>query len=187
MAERAAVNRQAAGSIPALGANFKGEGAMTGVMKIQWVQQCNACKGVGLYVGLGEGRGREDYAGSSVVCSRCRGTGRREQDIEYREFDGLQEPAPDVAHVWAVNPGIMAHPDYVSGGVTLKEWQDNPQSVNRLGAEMRSHTCPAWWYQLADYEKKPQWNECLGAGRFSDCKRFGMKSECWEKFDKENA
>ena len=37
---------------------------------ISWTQQCEDCKGIGLYQGMGE---RE---GASVVCKGCRGTGR---------------------------------------------------------------------------------------------------------------
>ena len=48
-------------------------------------------------------------------------------------------------------------------------------------------TCPAWWYQVADYEKKPQWGECLlGTGwRFDECEHFANKAECWDRWDKE--
>ena len=54
------------------------------------------------------------------------------------------------------------------------------------GSEMRQFTCPAWWYQAADYEKKPQWDCCgIGGGLFWDCEHFAAKRECWERWDKE--
>jgi hypothetical protein len=51
--------------------------------------------------------------------------------------------------------------------------------------EMREAVCPAWWYQNVDYKRKPEWDECTGCGRFSDCKNFKTKEKCWERFDKE--
>jgi hypothetical protein len=51
---------------------------------------------------------------------------------------------------------------------------------------MRNYTCPAWWYQSADYTKKPEWEECIACGSFSECKNFSNKEKCWEKFDAEN-
>jgi hypothetical protein len=51
---------------------------------------------------------------------------------------------------------------------------------------MRKYTCPAWWYQSADYKKKPNWKECLACGSFSSCKHFSIKQNCWDRFDKES-
>lgn len=67
----------------------------------------------------------------------------------------------------------------------------NTKECNRFvlrsqqGEKMRKFTCPAWWYQSVDYEKKPDWEECIGMGSFSNCKHFKNKDFCWERFDKE--
>jgi len=56
-----------------------------------------------------------------------------------------------------------------------------------IGMENRKHTCPAWWYQTADYKKKPDWKECWSnsGGSFSQCKYFSVKHACWERWEKE--
>jgi len=52
-------------------------------------------------------------------------------------------------------------------------------------SENRLFTCPAWWYQSADYEKKPRWKECLVCGSFSSCNSFVEKEKCWKRWDVE--
>ncbi len=47
--------------------------------------ECGACDGTGLYVGMGE------RDGAAVVCSRCGGTGKQTNKIEYKTFDGKKE------------------------------------------------------------------------------------------------
>ena len=143
-----------------------------------WVQECSSCHGTGLYVGFAEG------SGAGVVCFHCKGTGKFVQYFEYTEFTG-RKSNPKVTRVYQVNPGISVDgTGIVPGGVSVEEWEQDPESAKQPGKEMRMHTCPAWWYQCADYSKKPDWKEC-DCGFFSACYHYVRKSECWERWDKE--
>ena len=117
---------------------------MPKAMKIEWVEQCGACAGTGLYVGMGE------LDGAAVVCSKCDGTGRHERTHEYIEFSGQRE-RDDVRQVYRSNPGIGIAPDIVPGGASYAEWCENPEIVNERGREIRVHSCPAWWCQANDW------------------------------------
>jgi hypothetical protein len=141
--------------------------------------QCNLCGGSGLYVGMAERHG------DAVVCGQCKGTGL--YTIKYIPFNGRKEPRSRVLRVLQANPGIISAPGVTSGGVTLAEWVADPSSAKQRGKEMRSHTCPKWWYQSVDYSKGPEWKECdESLGRtFSRCPSFARKSECWARFDRE--
>jgi len=71
----------------------------------------------------------------------------------------------------------MPYKDWLSGKPFLR------------GMENRKFTCPAWWYQSANYELKPSWDDNhrhCGFGSFSACKYFPQKEGCWEKWDKEH-
>ena len=144
---------------------------------IEWVEQCKSCKGVGLYVGFAE------LDGAAVECRTCHGTGRKEQRIEYDEFQGRQDTPVEITRVWACNPGIGLSPGHTSGGVPVIAWQLRHDAPHQSGRELRSHTCPAWWHQTAG-TPKPEWKEC-GFGRFSDCQHFSQKARCWERLDRE--
>ena len=147
-------------------------------MKIELIEQCKACKGTGLYKGMGE---RDGYA---VVCHNCKGTGKYHFVHEYEEFTGKKERT-DITRVLQVNPGICAGGNELDfGGVSYKDWLQVGTFPPK--SEMRNFTCPAWWYQSADYSKKPRWNECLLCGNFSGCKHFKNKEQCWKRWDKEN-
>lgn len=142
-------------------------------------EQCKSCKGTGLYVGIAE------RDGMSVVCHNCKGTGCYHFKHQYEDFTERQK-APNVLRVVRVNPGITLG---VGNGTTLTDYGGMPYSEWLMGndftrgTEDRKHTCPAWWYQSADYEKKPSWDECLGCGSFSGCKHFASKARCWERWD----
>lgn len=139
---------------------------------------CRACRGTGLYAGLGE-RG-----GLAVVCKDCRGTG--ENQIVFRPFTGRQ-PRTDITQVVAVNPGVTLAPEDTGGGVSYRQWEQDPDSVRELGREAREHYCPAWWYQHAKHALKPEWEECQKTNSFPACPLFTEKEECWERFDLEQA
>jgi hypothetical protein len=68
------------------------------------------------------------------------------------------------------------------GGLPYEDWKAGKPFTP--GTEMRRSTCPAWWYQCTDYDKKPNWDEC-GFGVFSKCKHFAEKQRCWERSDSE--
>ena len=143
----------------------------------EWSQKCKSCKGTGLYVGFAE------KEGAAVVCHSCKGTGEQKMRFEYEEFQGRADRI-GVTRVYQTNPGIgVDGKGTVSGGVPIKEWEADPEAAKAPGKEMRSHTCPAWWYQSTDDKKKPEWDSCLGIGAFYDCKYFPKKGECWVRWD----
>lgn len=148
--------------------------------KVEWDQQCESCGGTGIYDGLAE------RDGSGVVCYRCKGTGKVHVVHEYNDFTG-RKPVSGITLVLEANPGVVIgnNPDMSCtlsdfGGMPYSDWDEGKPFPK--GSEMRRFTCPAWWYQSADYSKKPHWDEC-GFGLFSACKMFPDKNLCWEKFD----
>ncbi len=152
---------------------------------VEFDQACKSCKATGLYVGIGE------RDGSAVVCHTCKGTGKHHVKIEYDDFEG-RPIRKDVQQVVEVNPGICIgkgeHGQYRLsdfGGMPYSDWLCGKPFPTK--SESRRFTCPAWWYQSADYEKKPKWDECRSCGSFSDCRFFPTKDQCWARFDKENS
>lgn len=149
---------------------------------IEFRRQCADCKGTGLYVGLAE------RDGGAVVCCRCDGKGYVDARIEYEIFE-QRLVREEVQRVYRVNPGICigAGGGYKLedfGGMPYADWQEGKDWP--AGSEDRAHTCPAWFYQSADYSKKPNWKECWGCCAFSGCKHFENKSACWERWDCEH-
>ena len=151
-------------------------------MRIEHKEKCRYCNGTGLYKGLAE---RDEFA---VVCRKCDGTGCFEFVHEYEPFAKRAE-RQDVQRVIQANPGIVAgtgngHSLLSFGGMPYQEWVAGKPFPAK--SEMRNFVCPAWWYQSADYSRKPDWKEC-GSGAFSSCKYFCVKAKCWERFDAEEA
>lgn len=152
-------------------------------MKFKVEAVCRSCNGTGLYVGMGERHG------AAVVCNTCRGSGCEKIVVEYEPFVARSDHG-DVRRVFRCNPGIVigekqgvfSLDDF--GGMPYVQWREGKPFP--AGSEDRKHTCPAWWYQSADYELKPNWDEC-GFGAFRDCTHFGAKAECWARFDREQA
>ena len=145
---------------------------------------CTACKATGLYVGMAE------HDGAAVVCHACEGTGEKTIRIEWDDFEGRQG-REGVTRVFEVNPGIGIGEDAHHklsdfGGMPYAEWCDG-KPFGR-GSENRNCTCPAWWYQSANYKLKPEWDECRKAlGRsFAGCPSFKDKGACWARWDREN-
>lgn len=150
-------------------------------MKIEFDEKCKSCGGTGIYKGMAE------RDGFGVVCHNCKGTGKFHFVHEYEEFEGRQ-PLNDVHTVVKVNPGIVlggAKGKLDFGGMAYQDWSDGKPFPPK--SEMREYVCPAWWYQCADYDKKPDWDECRGVGMFSGCQHFDQKHECWERWNKEFA
>jgi hypothetical protein len=150
---------------------------------IEFDQRCRSCKGTGLYVGIAE------RDGSAVVCHTCRGTGCEHTTIEYDDFEG-REMRAGVVRVYEVNPGIVIGrgPDGQYrledfGGQPFASWWNHAPFGH--GSENRRFTCPAWWYQTADYKRKPEWSGCVGVVAFSRCPHFADKHTCWQRFDAE--
>ena len=155
---------------------------------IEYDEQCKLCGGTGLYCGMAE------CDGFAVVCSQCVGTGKYHVRITYDDFTGRKR-RDDVRRVVQCNPGVMLGTGRQAsgetftqdsfGGMTYDQWLAGEPF--RSGLEMRALTCPAWWYQSADYEKKPNWEWCLGVGMFSSCPKFGAKATCWARWDQDQA
>lgn len=149
---------------------------------IEYDCECTSCKATGLYIGLGE------RDGAAVVCFHCNGTGKVHRVHKYNDF--LKRKAKSgVKRVYKANPGmtIGTGNGYILkdfGGMPYELWDEGQNFPKK--SENRKFTCPAWWYQSADYDKKPNWDECAGCGAFSDCKHFKDKSKCWERFDEES-
>ena len=143
---------------------------------IEFDERCPSCKGTGIYVGMGE---RDGYA---VVCHTCNGTGVHHYEHKYEE-PVEKWMRKDVRMVVEVNPGICLGGDLNFGGMSYQDWFSGKPFTK--GMENREYTCPAWWFQSADYSKKPNWDEC-GWGSFSQCQHFCNKDKCWERYDQEN-
>ena len=144
--------------------------------KIEFDEKCKSCKGTGLFQGMAE---KEGFA---VVCHTCKGTGKHRFVHEYEEFTG-REIRADIKRVIKTNPGIRVGGFRNFGGMSYEDWAIGKPFPAK--SEMREYTCPAWWYQSADYDKKPYWDECMGCGMFSACFHFCNKQKCWERWDKE--
>ena len=149
---------------------------------VEWSQECKACNATGIYVGMAE------RDGFGVVCHSCKGTGEQQMRFEYEPFQERKK-REDVKRVLRINPGIcvgggtggkFSISDF--GGMNYEMWWTGAPFLQ--GQEMRRLTCPAWWYQSADYKKKPEWEECSW-GSFPGCKHFPQKDQCWERFDQE--
>lgn len=152
--------------------------------KIEYDCQCDTCEGTGLFQGMAE---RDGFA---VVCYKCGGTGKRHEKIEYDDPPKKRKVRTDTIQVIQANPGVGVGISEEKGltmesfgGMPYKDWlKGKPFPPS---SEMRAFTCPAWWYQSADYDKKPTWNDCTLGGMFSACKQFTEKHKCWARFDKE--
>lgn len=147
-------------------------------------EKCPSCDGTGLYIGLAE------RDGAAVVCHNCNGTGCHVFTHIYEDFEKRFDSIK-VKRVYATNPGICIGTGN-KGELTLKSFGGMPYRDWLVGkpfppkSENRKYTCPAWWYQSADYKKKPHWPECITLGSFLSCDHFKTKHLCWVKFDKEN-
>lgn len=152
---------------------------------IEYDCKCYSCSGTGLYVGIAE------HDGAAVVCYDCKGTGLVHKKIEYEDFEG-RVLRTNIDRVFYTSCGIVIGigrdkqyklKDF--GGMPYKEWFADQSFPEK--SEMRLFTCPQWYYQSADYEKKPDFEECKSnyGGAFSGCASFPNKEKCWERFDKE--
>jgi len=148
---------------------------------IEFDEVCPTCGGTGVYIGAYE------RDGAGIVCYDCEGTGCHHFKYTYDEFEG-RKITKKVKRVYAANPGICigegnGHKLEDFGGMPYKDWESGKPFP--VGSEDRKHTCPAWWYQSADYEKKPKWKTCIIGGFFSECNNFHEKEKCWECWDRE--
>lgn len=142
-------------------------------------RQCESCKGTGLYRGMAE---RDSFA---VVCRTCGGSGKEIVEIKVTPFTG-RKVLKGVSVVLECNPGICVGGEDLRkfGGMLYRDWNEGKSFP--IKSEMRNYVCPAWWYQNADYRKKPNWDSCNLVGSFSSCEHFQDKESCWIRWDKEN-
>ena len=154
---------------------------------IEYDEQCQECKGTGVFVGMAE------RDGVGVVCYRCKGRGNRHIHIEYEPFTVRRERA-DVAWVIAQNPGIVvgAGGGYVYrdfGGMPYADWVDDkpfpPQS------EMRRFVCPRRWFGQG-HALYPTYEKCPNVigGLIYKCDQWESPerwAECWARWDMEHA
>ena len=154
-------------------------------MKIEFDEQCRDCHGTGLYKGLAE------RDGAAVVCHSCKGTGCYHFVHTYEEFTG-RKPSTGIKRVFEVNPGIVIGEgknegkDFTLeqfGGMPYADWASGKQFPAK--SENRKYTCPCWWYQFADYKRKPKWDKCQLGVTFTQCRHFCDKEQCWKQWDKE--
>ena len=148
---------------------------------LEYKRECESCGGVGIYIGLAE------RDGAGVVCHSCKGTGCINIKEEYNTFEGRKK-SHKVKRVYRVNPGIVIGDNAIVkledfGGIPYEDWLKNGE-FPRV-SEDRKHTCPAWFYQSADIDKKPDWKECNCSNTFSSCSHFKDKEKCWERWDKQ--
>lgn len=147
---------------------------MSDTIKVHLEVECGSCKGTGLYCGFAEG------PGVAVVCHTCDGSGKSVIKETYKKFT-KRKSRKDVKVVVATNPGIGLRVG--DAGISYAEWKNGVPFDP--GTEARKAVCPAWWYQSADYKKKPDWKECQGLGGFRQCPSFKANEKCWERWDKE--
>ena len=152
-----------------------------GMNTFEYDCMCESCNGSGLYIGMAE------KDGAAIVCHSCKGEGHKHVVIRYRSPE-TRKRNMHAKRVYAANPGIgMGEGNGYTledfGGMPYQDWLDGKPFPKE--SENRKHTCPVWWYQCADYKKKPDWETCSLGVSFSRCKHFDNKAACWARWDKE--
>ena len=142
--------------------------------------------------------GSREIFGAAMICRECAGTGGevwwgprlppREAYGRRRRWEGAVPDAYPIHRVYWHTAGEVVAAGIDTGGVTYEEWWADPWSVMRRGAEPRTKTCPAAFYQIADQTRQPEWEECQALrqyARFSACRWWAEKAACWERWDRE--
>ena len=156
---------------------------MTQTLVFEVDAECHSCKGTGIYAGAAERNG------AGVVCRTCGGSGCEHITVNYTPFSG-RKGRNDIWRVFQANPGIIIG-ECPERGVALSNFGGMPYwgwfngAQFGPGTEDRQHTCPAWFYRVADCDKVPTWDECRPGQTFSDCKCFAEKHLCWQRWDAE--
>lgn len=146
---------------------------------IEFDYECPSCKGSGIYVGFAEKNG------AGVKCHNC-DKGKAHFKMKYKEFTRTKK-RKDVTTVYARNLGYVLSPDVSSGGVPYEKYlKEGEKTLYGKEQQQRDLYCPSWYWQSHNYKLKPDWEECICCGTFTDCKHFEDKGKCWEKFDIEH-
>jgi hypothetical protein len=154
--------------------------------KIEMEIECQACKGSGVYTGMGE---RE---GAAVVCHKCDGTGAYQYKFSYNEFTGRKQ-RDDVARVYKSGYGYVISTGNVKfGDVDIDMDKEGVSYQEFMNGHMPKHSesiaCP----MLADQglcHKIPGFvDECMElnggwVGQISSCKNQCNKRDCWKRFN----
>lgn len=145
---------------------------------------CEACKGTGLYQGMGE-RG-----GAFVQCYRCEGTGCKE--LTYEVFEKRADQ-PKCKRVYLAGGGYCIKDTDITTdegrnmpfsqyGCTYEEWKSGvrPRHIEFLG-------CPMRMDQSACHKIKGFTDTCdelngRWVDRFDKCAMRDNKCKCWERF-----
>jgi hypothetical protein len=143
--------------------------------KIEIDVECTACKGTGVYVGMGERNG------AAVVCKHCDGIGKIHMTLT---LFTSRHKRDNITRVHKINPGWTLTDDPADGGIPYKDWLAGKPFPP--GSENRRRTCPRWWFQFTSYGNHPTWDEC-GYGRIDECEHFPWKDQCWTRWDEEHA
>ncbi len=157
---------------------------MSELKKIELDIECQACKGTGIYVGMGE------RDGAGVVCHGCDGTGKYHRVFEYKEFNGRAK-RDDVKRVYKSSYGYRFAPkkmkfdrvgeiDLTQEGVSYAEFLEGkrPQHIREMA-------CPMLADQSACHSMSGFTNMCDCAGRLiTECPQYKDRATCWERFDK---
>ncbi len=145
--------------------------------KIEKVGKCDSCGGTGVYQGLAEG------GKLAVVCSRCKGTGKRVYVLEWEDFVGRQK-RKNVT--WVLQRGTsykLGRELEGIGGMSYNDFLAGKPFPPK--SEPRKWCCPAYWKQNETGEKN-LWDCDTWGGRFCDCTHYKNKDECWARYDAEN-
>lgn len=158
------------------------------IKKIEMEIECPACKGTGLYSGMGEGKG------VAVICHKCNGTGAYMYSYSYKEFAG-RKLQKDIKRVYLSGTGYrlglgkinfsggIGEIDMDKEGVSYDEFLNDkmPQHIKKLG-------CPMLTDQGACHDKKGFVDKCNKInggwiGTITDCKNQPNKEQCWKRFE----
>jgi hypothetical protein len=148
---------------------------------IEFDEQCNACKGTGIYVGIAE----RDRCG--IICRDCKGTGKVHFVHEYEEFTGIIK-RNDVDIVVEDSHGITIDKEYSRRfkRLTYRDWlMGKPFEIDMTF--VTGSLCPIRWLQSIGLEKKKEIHHkkyCRTiAGQFSDCSLFSNQQQCWKIYN----
>jgi len=161
-----------------------------GKLTLKITHECDSCEGTGLYVGMGE-RG-----GAAVVCWKCKGTGKQETTLTYKEFTERKNK-PKVTRVFQNGCGycitdkdVTAEDgkviEFTEYGCTYKDWKNGaiPKPIESLQCpyqhtNQRMQNSGHKAHKL--YKSTCDKNIALG-GYIRECKMFGCKEKCWAKY-----
>jgi len=156
--------------------------------KIEMEIECPACKGTGLYQGIGEGKG------TAVVCRNCKGTGAYSYSYSYNEFTGRKHK-DGIERVYLSGTSYQSGLGVINFSKGVGEIDMNKEGVSYsqfLSGDMPHHVkklgCPMSLDQGACHNKKGFTNECNRlndgwVGYIPDCKNQINKLQCWNRFE----